>query len=350
MEFGEKWAILFGPSNYSRVRQLSFSTKDVKDVGASFQKYLDFQEDHILPFGDGLKYPPTRADFYQNLSGFLKSGLVKPDHLLVFYFSGHGVRDKKDYLLPIEAAPNDLARTGIDVDDLVGQLVDTGCKNVVMFIDACREAISGQKGALRFGEHSKGVLERVAERAAVVTFFSCDPTDMSYEIPELKNGSFTHCLLKAIESGKYETVGQVYDYLLKELPSTNALHGKPPQKPYAIIIPNEKRELPFFFSVLHKQQEQAEYDSLKECLGDFIINDKVDSKYWPCLNFAIIFLESVKKSGMRDEDKPRLRNIKRFCDGELEAEPFKVFWDLYERRQNSLSGSPKTNTGLEPLK
>jgi hypothetical protein len=346
MEFVEKWAILFGPSGYSRVGSLHYSTKDVEGVRDSFQKYLEFREDHILSFGDGLQHPPTRADFYDVLGRFLNSGQLKPDHLLVFYFSGHGVRDKKDYLLPIEASPNDLGRTGIEVDDLVNQLVGTGCKNVVMFIDACREAISGQKGVVGIGEYSKGVLER----SGVVTFFSCDPTDLSYEIPQLEHGSFTYCLLEAIKSGKYETVGQVYDFLLKELPVTNERFGKPPQKPYAVIIPDDKRDLPFFFSSLHKQQAQGEYDSLKDRLDDFILSEKVDPKYWPYLSFAITFLESVKKWGLKDEDKPRLKNIKRFCDGELEAEAFKVFWEAYERRRGPLGGPPKTNTGLEPLK
>jgi hypothetical protein len=345
MEFTEKWAILLGPSKYQRVRPLNFSTKDVQDVKNSFKKYLEFQDDHILSFGDGLQFPPTRADFYDALGKFLKTNLIRPEHLLVFYFSGHGVRDKKDYLLPIEASPNDLGRTGIEVDDLVGQLAGTGCSNVVMFIDACREAISGQKGTLGFGEHSKSVLER----SATITFFSCDPTDLSYEIPELNNGSFTYCLLKAIESGKYETVGQVYDFLLKELPTTNSLYNKPPQKPYAVIIPDEKRDLPLFYSVVHKQQEQGEYDSLVERLQDCIINDKVDPKYWACLNFAIVLLDSVKTFGLKEEDKPKLRNIKRFCSGELDAEAFRVFWDVVERRQKPL-GPPKTKTGLEPLK
>lgn len=346
MEFVEKWAVLFGPSSYTRVRPLKYSTRDIARVKEAFREYLDFREDHILSFGEGLDFPPTRADFYHVLGQFLKSGRIQRDHLLVFYFSGHGVRDKKDYLLPVEASPNNLGRTGIEVDDLVDQLVGTDCKNVVMFIDACREAISDQRGVLGIGDYSKSVIER----SGVITFFSCDPTDLSYEIPELEHGSFTYCLLEAIKSGKYETVGQVYDYLLKELPVTNERYGKPPQKPYAIIIPDDKRNLPFFFSSLHRQQSEKEYDLLIEHLDGLIVEEKIHVDYWPYLSFAITFLESVKKLGLKDEDKQKLKYIKRFCEGDLEAEAFKVFLEAYGRRRGPVGGTPKTKTGLERLK
>jgi hypothetical protein len=345
MEFVEKWAVVFGPSAYTRVRGLKYSTRDVSKVREAFCTYLGFRDDHILAFGDGLKFPPTRDNFYHELGEFLKSGLIQPDHLLVFYFSGHGIRKQQDYLLPIEASPNNLSDTGIEVSGLVEQLVATKCKNIVMFIDACREDISGQKGILGIGEHTKGVVGR----AGVVTIFSCDPTDSSYEIPELEHGSFTYCLLEALKSGKYETVGQVYDYLLSELPVTNAHYGKPVQKPFAIIIPDEKRNLPLFFSSKHRQESEKEYDSWKKHLDGLVIDEKISECYWRSVGVAIGFLDSVTKSGLTDDEKQKLKYIKRFCEGDLEPDAFRVFWEAYERRRRPIGGSPKTRTELEPL-
>src|SRR5207248_1520820 len=102
--------------------------------------------------------------------------------LLVFYFSGHGMsHNGKDYLLPIKASPYALSETGIKVETLVEKLAATGCKNIVMFIDACREATDGAK--------SIGLEDtrNAVERAGIVTFFSCDSKDKSYEIDQLQH-------------------------------------------------------------------------------------------------------------------------------------------------------------------
>jgi len=345
MEFPDKWAVLFGPKKYRYVRPLDYSTEDVQEVGEALRERYGFQDDHILSFGEGLRFQPTRSEFYHEVGGLLKSGRIQPDHLLVFFFSGHGVRDKKDYLLPVEASPNDLPNTSIEVEDIVNKLVGTKCKNVVMFIDACRESIPGQKGVFGIGEFSKGVVER----SGVITLFSCDPTDCSYEIPELKHGSFTYCLLEAIKSGKYATVGEIYDYLLKELPLTNERYGKPPQKPYAIMVPEEKRHLRLFVSGPQAQQLRKESEDLRDHLGDLVASRKIAEEYWSYVRVAIVFLNTVKMPGLTDEDKQKYRYIQLWCAEQLDAETFKVFWEAHERRRGPIGGPPKTNTNLEPL-
>ncbi len=217
--FHSKWAILVGPKDYQYVKALKYSTDDIVDVGKAFRKSFEFTDDHVLEFGAGLKLEPSRDVFYHQVGGFLKSGQIKEDDLLIFYFSGHGIRDKKDYLLPVGASPNNLKQTGIEFEDLVQQLTETKCKNVVMFVDACREAIEGQKSAISIGEESS----KIVERAGVATIFSCDPGDLSYEIEKLQHGSFTYCVLEAIKSGKCITAGEVYKYLVEQVPSMSQI-------------------------------------------------------------------------------------------------------------------------------
>src|SRR5207245_1417629 len=127
--------------------------------------------------------------------------------------------------------------------------------------DACREATDGAK--------SIGLEDtrNAVERAGIVTFFSCDSKDKSYEIDQLQHGSFTHCILEAITSKCCNTVDELDQYLRTNVPLTNSKYRKPPQQPYAIIQPAEKGKLPIFFSRSQEQQVKDKWLSFEDRLG-----------------------------------------------------------------------------------
>src|SRR5262245_28817827 len=132
--FRNKWAILIGPTEYVHgINPLKFCTNDIVEVGKALRTTLEFNDTNIMEFGTGLRLNASRSTIYHELGKLLKGGHIKEDDLLLFYFSGHGMRDKKEYLLPSDATPNNIKNTGIDFEDLVDQLTETGCKNVVMF-------------------------------------------------------------------------------------------------------------------------------------------------------------------------------------------------------------------------
>lgn len=223
--FSRKRAILIGADKYRRFASLDYSGKDVRDISKAFRDSLQFRDEDILEFTVESQLKPERTEILHNIGEFLK-GPMKEDELLVFFFSGHGMIDeknKKDFLLPIDASPNALTDTGLDVKTIADTLGNTGCANIVMFIDACREEVRDPNGAKSpidtTGAKSVGHFsEDVVKRDGMVTFFSCAPQDRSYEIADLKNGSFTHCLLKAIASGECSTVEQVDNYLRSSVP------------------------------------------------------------------------------------------------------------------------------------
>ena len=335
--FVNKWAILIGPTDYQYVKKLKYCTNDIVDVGKTLRKILEFPNENILEFGTGLKLTPDRAKIYHELGGLLKSGRIKEDDLLVFYFSGHGIRDKKDYLLPIDATPNNLKNTGIEVEDLVDQLTETRCKNVVMFIDACREAIGGQKGGSAIGEDSRGI----AERKGVVTFFSCDPQDLSYEIEELEHGSFTHCFLEGIKSGKCVTAADVYEFLLNEVPLTNLRYKKPVQKPYAVIVPDEKRGLQLLYSRGQIAESTKHLDALIQHVGDLYLDEAIEY-----FDASVELLDIAKNRELVEDEALKLKLIERLCAGQLKPRAFAVAWGAIERRgREGFATTAKSNLG-----
>ena len=176
--FSRQRAILIGADQYQHVQPLKFCGKDVRDMARVFRESLEFDKADVLEFTSEAQLRPERGTILHHMGEFLKRP-IKPDELLLFYFSGHGMIDsenKEDYLLPHDATLNALSETGIAVSSLTKKLIATGCRNIVMFIDACREPVDGAKGTVSIGEASKKALER----DGIVTFFSCDPRERSY--------------------------------------------------------------------------------------------------------------------------------------------------------------------------
>src|SRR5437763_292613 len=187
-DFSRKRAILIGADKYKRVRPLEFCAEDAHATADAFRESLQFKPEDILELTVRSGQPPHRNDILHELGELPKKGIM-PDELLVFYFAGHGLIDQEnqlDYLLPIDVSPNNFTGTAISIDEVIKSLSATGCSNIVMFIDACREDLSGARSVSGLGQFS---IESV-ERSGIVTFFSCDPRERSYEISDLGHGSF----------------------------------------------------------------------------------------------------------------------------------------------------------------
>jgi hypothetical protein len=252
---------------------------------------------------------------------------VEEDDLLLFFFSGHGMigkEDGKDYLLPIDATPFNLKNTAIRVEDIAAELKRTGCKNIVMLLDACREPVTGTKGISSIGDNSA----ESVRNAGIVTFFSCNPKDKSYEIEDLKHGSFTYCILDAIAKGEANTVTALESYLRRQVPVINAQHNKPAQQPYAIIEPAEKGDLPIFFTnALHKLVS----DTVEEWLA--VIGEKFDDGNLAddLLNKIVEFLTDQHDVSFEQDKRTVL--IRKICSGALSVPAFRVAWEAHERRK-----------------
>lgn len=337
--FPKKWAILIGVNEYEHVTPLQFCRQDALDLGDMFRNTLGFEKDDILTFVEESEYLPQRARIFHYLGQIKETKNVGENDLLVFFFSGHGMigkDDSKDYLLPIDATPLNLRHTGIRIEDIAEELKGTGCKNIVMFIDACRELIAGAKSIVSIGDDSVEALKR----AGIVTFFSCKPKDKSYEIEHLKHGAFTHCILEAITKGEGKTVSSLESYLRKQVPLINETYKKPPQQPYAIIEPAEKRDLQIFFSMAQQKQMEADLDYLLQRIGDLYDEGKLDDEY---LNKAADFLSEVKEKGSVEQETKRIILIQKLCLGPLKITAFKVAWEAHERRK--ISPTAQTSLG-----
>jgi hypothetical protein len=329
MVFTRKRAVLIGVDAYEHVPPLQFSGGDARDVGAAFRNSLQFDPNDILEFTAQSILKPQRSAILHHLGEFIKNG-IGADELLIFFFSGHGMIDSqegKDYLLPIDASANDLKETGLRVESIVKRLADTGCKNIVMFIDACRDVINdGAKSIVSIGNDTK----TASQRAGVVTFFSCDPKERSYEIAALNHGSFTHCVLEAIATGEHDTVEAIDKYLRENVPLRNSQNNKPPQLPYSIIEPAEKGRLAIFYSEARSRKNERGYDAMFDLLGDLYADFDFNAQ---CFDQAIALLQKAKSGALTDHEQKMINCIKLLCDKTFTIRAFEVAWTACGRRQ-----------------
>jgi hypothetical protein len=331
--FPQKWAILFGATEYQRLPPLRYCTNDIVEVGKVLREHLEFPEDHILEFGDGLSHPPTYTSFWDQLHQFLENPIGEDD-LLLFYFSGHGFQDKRDYLLPVDSSLRTLSRTGIAVEDVIDDLKATHCKNVVSFIDACREQHS--KGACHIGEQSK---ELMMKRDGIVSIFSCEPHELSWEIETLEHSSFTYCVLQAIRKGACTTVEELDTYLAREVPVLNKSHDKMVQKPWTVTSPLQKKDLPIFEGAGKGLMSPKQYDDWITELYELAFRTKALSM--DSYGAAVELLEMAKQENLDEDQMERIGLIGQLCAGKMKPIVFAPTWKRMERGRTQTARTVK---------
>ncbi len=327
VEYPNKWAFIVGVTDYQNIRKLDYSGNDAEELARTLKDELQFK--NIVELHSKAATQPERDNILNELDKLCTQSGIGADDLLLFFFSGHGVifeGDKKDYILPTRAKLGTLRETGIQVETVVEYLKKSDCKNIVMFIDACREMITGEKaakGATPIGEASKEALEE----SGIITFFSCGPTDLSYEIEALKHSSFTWCLLEAIRSKEQQTVDRLDRYLRKEVGLLNEKYEKGAQKPYLIVKPQQKVTLPIFASLQQQSAEaQKDFERMIELLAALYFDEKLEAYYY---EKALEVIDRVRQGNV--EQARLLQMIEDLIQERMKPSTYMVTWKALER-------------------
>ena len=242
---GKNWAISIGINKYDYLTPLKYAKRDAELMREFFSARGGFEK--VFLFSDDspdFKGKPTRPSFI-NLKRVLRTMFEKPflgdgDNFW-FFFSGHGMRHNGcDYLMASDSDPGDIERTAISISYVTEQLRRCGADNVILILDACRDQGSKQ------GEGIGNQAADVARQKGVITFFSCSPYELSYEIETLQQGIFTKAVLEGLGiQGKCATVERLNNYLSARVPELIREHKgeKVRQTPYVIAEPITKSHL-----------------------------------------------------------------------------------------------------------
>lgn len=237
-----KLAFVIGCSSYDDpdIADLDFSDDDAKDFAAAIEKNCGFSQEDIRILSSNhsdRRFWPTKS----NIIRLLKPRLQRnpPIDTVWFFFSGHGLhssRDQRDYLVPQDAAANELEDSSILFEKLLDYLRGWSAVNTVLFLDACRAVIQGGK-TVNIEEWQQIDIKSL-HRHGMASISSCSPYQKSYESEELKNGLFTFGLCEAVsDRGKCRTLYELDHYLATRIPSLCKEYQKPIQNPYTRVEP-----------------------------------------------------------------------------------------------------------------
>ena len=299
---GRNWAIAIGINHYDNLKYLNYAQRDAEAMETWFKQEAKFDQVFLftensppIPANQPIPTQPTYARFKRFLNVQFQKPLLQPGDNLWFFFAGHGRRyQDQDYLMLLDSDPQAVDSTAISVDYVTQRLRRSGADNVVLFIDACRD--EGDRGGLGIGEE---------KHQGVITFYSCNANQKSWEIDALQHGAFTYALLEGLNSrgeGNCATVERLARHLYNRVPKLNNNYKQQLQHPYFKADPPYK----MYFILLKQsatfQDAQPLIDKAQEAEieGDLLLAETLWQRLWGISGveqraFAAIQRIAVKK-------------------------------------------------------
>jgi len=215
-------AIIIGIEDYLPKNQISSVKYAISDT-LKFKKMLiecmhvDKNDIHMFSNNEALK-----SSLEYDLKSLFYS--LTEDDRLIFYYVGHGFHNGiTNYLSTYDMHKYNIAETGVSLRNiLLDPLRKSKCKTALIFIDACAQSFQDENQRSQIADiNDEELILLTNEFPNYATFLSCQPGQSSYSSDVLKNGIWTHHLVRAISGNvpevilrnKYITDRLLTDYL-----------------------------------------------------------------------------------------------------------------------------------------
>ncbi len=212
---GQTYALLIGVDDFEdpAINDLEYSEADAHQVAETLVEIGAVSADHIMHFGgsagDG-KQLATRRNVLTALAYFADA--LKPEDILIFYYSGHGVTDPEGrQCLLAQNTPLAIAfDEGIPLERLYYYLDSCQAQRQVVVLDMCHaggaERVRGVGGvsseASNLMEGLHGFAQGLEGR---IVFAATGAGGVSYESDEHGLGVFTHYLVAGLRGAAAST-------------------------------------------------------------------------------------------------------------------------------------------------
>lgn len=209
---------------------------------------LRFAESDALSFSDFLKSPSagnipeqnivtlttklaSRKQILKSADELFKKRALEGD-VVIFYFSGHGIEEAGDgYLMPFEGEKGDALASGIPMDQIFKIINSSPAKLKSIYIDACHAGLFPKKAGVKAisGDGNAAttlLINNFVKQSApgLMAVLSSRGNEESIEAPDLKQGLFTHFLVKGLQGSADQepsdgivTAGELENYLSQQI-------------------------------------------------------------------------------------------------------------------------------------
>lgn len=231
------FAIIICNENYDDEEKVPYAKNDGEVFKIYCQKTLGIPERQIRFVSDATLNKMNREINW--LKGVLDT--FDGEARAIIYYSGHGIPDEKSkeaYLLPVDGSSKDTS-TGISTKSLYDKLKAMNSNSIIVFLDAC---FSGAKrdGSMLIqsrGTALKAKKDPVGDNTVVFSAAQGDETAFPYRSKQ--HGMFTYFLLEKMQqSGGCTTMGELYDYVTKEVKRNSYLENSKAQTPSVTVSSN----------------------------------------------------------------------------------------------------------------
>ena len=226
-------AVIIGNKTYKsdHIPAVDYAHRDADSIKTYLIDVLGYQDGNIITM-----YDATQAEMEavfgnsRTHEGQLWQIVRSERSDVTVFFSGHGVpglKDKKGYLLPVDAVPDKPEINGFAIDTLYENLTKLGARSTTVYLEAC---FSGDSGGGALINKASGIMVEakipLASKGMVVLTASQGDQVASWDTKN-KHGLFTHHLLESLygkaDTGKYGngdgevTLGEIQTYLDEEM-------------------------------------------------------------------------------------------------------------------------------------
>lgn len=215
----DKWALIVGISNFKKASlNLKYPAKDAADLADFLVNQCHFARDHVKVLAD---QKATRSSILDALGDKWLPRVVRPDDLVLLYFSTHGSPSDLDvggvnYLIAWDTDPESLYSTGLPMQDLI-RIIKARIRSdrIIVLLDACYSgAVDPQtKGVHRAANVN---VEAISQGTGQMVISSSAPDQVSWECKQQPNSVFTKHLINSLKiDGDRTKLGRAFK-LLKE--------------------------------------------------------------------------------------------------------------------------------------
>ncbi len=197
-------AVIIGNKTYQgRIPEVAYAHRDADAMKAYLVQALGYREGNIVDLRDATKADLEAAfgNAYSHegkIWRFIRPGR---SHVTVFY-SGHGVpglKDKRGYILPVNADPDTPEINGYPVDLLYKNLAALEAASVTVYLDACFSGESDRGMLIRSASPVFVQAEAPKVEAGMTVLTAASAEQVASWDEENRHGLFTWHLLQALQ-------------------------------------------------------------------------------------------------------------------------------------------------------
>lgn len=230
------FAVIIGNENYQHENRVPFAQNDAVIFAEYCHKTLGIPEKNIRLLKDAtLNNMKFQLDWLRQVLAAYNG-----EAQAIVYYAGHGIPDEANqsaYLLPIDGYGSNTS-TGFALKDFYATLNAAPAENVTVFLDAC---FSGTKRESGMMTAARGVAIKVRSEAPqgnMVVFTAAQGDETAYQYTEKGHGMFTYFLLKKLQESKGNTtLGELSDYIIREVRKASVINNNKTQTPTVIPAP-----------------------------------------------------------------------------------------------------------------